>query len=155
MVTVRPLAHGERVLLAPLLEELLLHYEMPTADRARLEQILGEQPPSVEMLVAEGPEGPLGFASFAQIFPGLGTSPQLYMKELYVARAARSQGIGEALLRALAQVATARRCTRIDWTTVDTNHGAYAFYERIGARVLRDRVYFRLDEAAIAALTRT
>jgi RimJ/RimL family protein N-acetyltransferase len=58
-------------------------------------------------------------------------------------------------LRALAHVATERGCTRIDWTTLDTNHGARAFYERIGARVLTDRVYFRLDEAAIAALMRS
>jgi ribosomal protein S18 acetylase RimI-like enzyme len=151
-VTVRPLAPGERGMLAPLLEELLRHDAMPAPDQARIGQVLAEQPPGVEMLVAEGPEGPLGFASFAHIFPGLGTAPQLYMKEIYVAHAARSRGIGEALLRALAQIATERGCTRIDWTTQDTNDGARAFYERIGARVLTEKVYFRLDEAAIAAL---
>jgi ribosomal protein S18 acetylase RimI-like enzyme len=105
------------------------------------------------MLVAFDPSGaPTGFASFAQIFPGLGTAPQVYMKELYVAKAGRGAGVGEALMRALARLARARGCTRIDWTTQQDNTGARAFYERIGARVVEEKVYFRLDGAKLTEL---
>ena len=154
MVAIRLIAAEERGALAPLVEELLRHYRMAAVEPAALERALAEQPASVEMLVAFGPDGPVGFASFAQLFPGLGAAPQIYMKELYVAVAARGAGLGELLMRELARIAAARGCTRIDWTTQRDNAGACSFYERIGARVVEEKVYFRLDGAAIAALSR-
>jgi ribosomal protein S18 acetylase RimI-like enzyme len=155
MSSIRLIAPAERGLLAPLLEELLAHYSMPAPDRERIRAALVEQPPGVEMLVAfDAAETPISFASFAQIFPGLATAPQFYMKELYVAASHRGTGLGEAMMRELAKIAHARGCTRVDWTTQVDNVGARAFYERIGARVVEEKVYFRLDAEGIAALTR-
>jgi GNAT superfamily N-acetyltransferase len=111
---VRLIAPAEREALAPLLEELLGHYAMQVLTREAIREALLTQPAAVEMLVAFAPEGPVGFASFAQIFPGLGVAPQFYMKELYVAAAKRSAGVGEALMRALARLAQDRGCTRVD-----------------------------------------
>jgi ribosomal protein S18 acetylase RimI-like enzyme len=76
------------------------------------------------------------------------------MKELYVGAAARGAGVGEALMRALARIAVARGCTRVDWSTQRDNAGALAFYGRIGAKAVEDKVYLRLDAAGIAALAR-
>lgn len=146
------LAPGERPTLAPLLADLLAHYGMPVPDEAALRSLLEAQPEGVEMLVASGPEGPVGLASFAQLFPGLGNAPQIYMKELYVTGAWRSAGVGEALMRALARIAAERGCTRIDWTTANTNEKGQAFYRRIGGRVVEEKVYFRLDAQGIARL---
>jgi ribosomal protein S18 acetylase RimI-like enzyme len=154
MVAIRLLAPEERPALAPLVAELLGHYGMPAAGHEAIARALAAQPPGVEVLLASGPEGPLGFASFAQLFPGLGNAPQIYMKELYVSAAARSAGVGEALMRALAKLAEARGCTRVDWSTQQSNAGALAFYGRIGARVVEDKVYLRLDAEGIAALAR-
>src|SRR5262249_44233799 len=110
----RLLAQGERGEIAPLMGELLRHYDLPVPDEPEIRRILLEQPSGVEMLVAfaGGPRErlPVGVASFAQIFPGLGAAPQIYMKELYVAAAFRGAGVGEALMRALAGVASARGC---------------------------------------------
>jgi len=154
MLSTRLIASAERPLLAALLEELLRHYAMPVPDRAAIEGALGAQPDGVEALVAFDEVGrAVGFASFAHIFPGLGVAPQLYMKELYVSRDARSGGVGEALLRALAREARARGCTRVDWTTQRDNVRGRAFYDRVGAAVVEDKIYFRLDEAALRRLT--
>jgi ribosomal protein S18 acetylase RimI-like enzyme len=150
----RLVPQGERAALAPLVGELLRHYDLPAPDDAEIGRILTEQPTGVEMLVAFAGPGPVGLASFAQIFPGEGAAPQLYMKELYVAEACRGGGVGEALMRALARVAMARGCTRIDWTTARDNLGAQAFYRRIGARPVDEKVYFRLDAEGIGHLAR-
>lgn len=152
MFQTRLLAPDERPILAPLIGELLCHYGMPVPDEPALVRALAEQPPSVEVIAAIAPEGPVGLASFAQLWPGLGAAPQIYMKELYVAASARGTGVGEELVRALARIAVARGCTRVDWSTSRENAGAVAFYGRIGARVVEEKVYFRLDEEGIARL---
>ncbi len=65
----------------------------------------------------------------------------------------RGNGIGEALLRAVAGVASDRGCARLQWNVLDWNKGAIAFYERMGARVLTDWWLCRVEGAApIAAL---
>jgi hypothetical protein len=152
MLHTRLLAPEERPILAPLLGELFRHYEMPAPDEPALARLLAQQPPGVEMLAALGPGGPVGLASFAQLWPGLGAAPQIYMKELYVADAARGAGVGEILLRALARIASTRGCTRVDWSTSRDNTGALAFYRRVGARVIEEKVYLRLDEEGIRRL---
>jgi ribosomal protein S18 acetylase RimI-like enzyme len=154
MLSIRLLDPSSRPALAPLLGELLRHYAMPAPEDAALRASLAGQPPGVEMLAAFAPEGPVGFASFAHLFPGDGNAPQFYMKELYVAAAWRGAGVGEALMRALSRIAEARGATRIDWSTARTNAGALAFYGRIGGRVVEEKVYFRLDAGGIAALSR-
>lgn len=149
---IRLIEPHERPALAPLLAELLDHYAMDSPGEDAIRRALGEQPPGVEMLVAFAAAGPVGFASFAQLFPGLASDPQIYMKELYVEAGWRSAGVGEALMRALARVGAARGCTRVDWSTSQANERGIAFYHRIGAHVVEDKVYFRLDASGIAAL---
>ncbi len=138
-------------MLAPLVAELLGHYAMAPAGASRIEAALAAQPAGVEVLAAFVDGSPAGFASFAQIFPGLGIAPQIYMKELYVGAAHRSARLGERIMRALAVLARERGCTRVDWTTQRDNAGACAFYRRIGARAVEEKIYFRLDEAGLAA----
>jgi ribosomal protein S18 acetylase RimI-like enzyme len=152
MFHTRLLEPDERPLLAPIVGQLLRHYGLPAPDDAALARLLADQPPGVEILAAFTPGGPVGLASFAQLWPGLGAAPQIYMKELYVAAAARSAGVGEVLLRALARLASARGCTRVDWSTSRDNTGALAFYRRMGARAVEEKVYLRLDAEGIARL---
>jgi GNAT superfamily N-acetyltransferase len=101
--------------------------------------------PTVEILLAEADRRAIGFASFALLYPGPNLGAQLYMKDLFVPEAARSRGVGLSLLRALAKIAVARGCSRLDWTAEDHNPRALAFYDRIGARRVTEKVYFRFD----------
>jgi ribosomal protein S18 acetylase RimI-like enzyme len=138
--------------LGRLIAEALAHYAMPVPDDAEIERALAEQLPKVEILLALGEDGLLGFASFSMLFPGLGLEPQIYMKDLYIAARARKQGIARALMRALAGIARTRGCVRIDWTTERDNLQAQAAYEALGAAILDEKIYYRLDAQAIARL---
>lgn len=151
---IRLVALAERPALAPLFRDLLLHYGEAPPDEAAMQSALAAQPAGVEILVAFAARGaePVGLASFAQLFPGPDGAPQIYMKELYVTAAARGGGVGELLMIALARLAAARGAVRVDWTTARTNLGARAFYDRIGAKVVEEKVYYRLEAAGIAAL---
>jgi len=152
MIEVRPATTPDIPALGRLMAELLAHYDMTGPDEADVAKALAAQMPKVEFLLAFEGDDLLGFASFSPLFPGLGLDPQLYMKDLYVAAAARGRGVARALMRALAQTARARGCVRIDWTTDRDNLQAQAAYKALGATHLEERVYYRLDEEAIARL---
>jgi ribosomal protein S18 acetylase RimI-like enzyme len=132
--------------------EALEHYEMPVPDQSVIARSLAAQLPAVEFLLAFEGEYLRGFASFALLFPGLGLDPQLYMKDLYTAAAARGRGVARALMRELARTARKRGCVRIDWTTERDNPQAQAVYEALGATILEEKIYYRLDAEAINRL---
>ena len=50
----------------------------------------------------------------------------------------RSAGLGKALLTHLAQLAVARGYGRFEWSVLDWNTNAIAFYEKMGATLLPD-----------------
>ena len=146
---------GDRDALGVLLAEMLEHYnpdraKTPEEAGARAAVILGRWP-SCEILIARREGRPLGLATFSLLFPAEGVEPQIMMKDLFVTRRARSQGIGEALLKALVRLAVDRGCGRLDWTTDEGNDGAQAFYERLGAKRIQQKVYYRLDAGALRA----
>jgi hypothetical protein len=45
-----------------------------------------------------------------------------------------------------------RGCTRFDWTAETGNSEALTFYDRLGARRVEEKVYFRFDGEALKAL---
>ncbi len=110
----------------------------------------------LEALVAELDGRIEGTALF---YEGLGTfraKPFLYLEDLVVSEAARSRGVGEALMAALAREALTRDALRIEWAVLDWNARAMSFYDRLGARQPREWVKFTLDGRElekVAALT--
>lgn len=99
----------------------------------------------LEALVAEL-EGQIeGIALF---YEGLGTfraKPFLYLEDLVVSGSARSRGVGEALMAALAREALSRDALRIEWAVLDWNERAMSFYERLGARRPHEWIKYALE----------
>lgn len=93
-----------------------------------------------------------GLATFALLYPAPEQRAQLFMKDLYVRQAWRGRRVGEELMRFLARYAVRKACIRFDWTTEESNAGAIAFYERLGAKRVSDKVYYRLTGDEIAGL---
>jgi GNAT superfamily N-acetyltransferase len=76
------------------------------------------------------------------------------MKDLFVRQRWRSKGVGERIMQFLAVYAVSLNCARFDWTTENTNAGAMAFYKRLGAEQVTQKVYYRLTGAALEALAK-
>ena len=66
----------------------------------------------------------------------------------------RGHGIGERLMRHLAQVAVERGCGRFEWSVLDWNAPAIGFYRRLGARGMDEWTVQRVDGEALLALAR-
>ena len=106
----------------------------------------------LEALVAERDGRIEGVALF---YEGLGTfraKPFLYLEDLVICESARSGGIGEALMAALAREAISRGALRIEWAVLDWNERAMRFYERMGARRPHEWIKFALEGKALETL---
>src|SRR5437867_11918692 len=77
-------------------------------------------------------------------------APSLWLEDLFVDPAVRGRGVGTALMREIAGIAVARGCHRFEWTVLDWNERAQAFYRALGARMLREWQVCRLEDEALA-----
>jgi GNAT superfamily N-acetyltransferase len=109
----------------------------------------------LEALVAELDGDIEGIALF---YEGLGTfraRPFLYLEDLVVSETARSRGVGEALMAALAREALTRNALRLEWVVLDWNDRAMRFYDRLGARRPHEWIKFSLEAEALENLARS
>jgi len=94
--------------------------------------------PYAEAVLAEYAGQPAGFALFFSNYSTFLTQPGIYLEDLFILPEYRRQGIGKAMLSYLAQLAVERGCGRLEWSVLDWNEPAIAFYRRMGASVLDD-----------------
>ena len=90
--------------------------------------------------------------TYSLVEPEWDKRAQCHLKELYVSATKRSGGVGRALMGWVARYARENGCHRIDWPVQATNAPGIAFYERLGARRVADRLSYRLVEPAIGLL---
>ena len=108
-----------------------------------------------ETLICRRGRTPVGFALYFFTYSTFLGRPSLYLEDLFVLPGDRGLGAGKALLRALAAVAMARGCGRMEWRVLDWNAPAIRFYKRIGARLHSEWVLTRLKGAPLKRLART
>ena len=112
--------------------------------------------PAFHVLVAErasaGEPSIIGFAFYFFSYSTWNGRRCLYLEDLFVQPAHRGHGAGIALMKALAREAVAKECRRFVWQVLDWNAPAIAFYERIGAKVLREWLSVRLEGEALERL---
>ena len=130
--------------------ERLEHLLQVTTERLR-PHLFGERPVA-EAMVAEVDGEVVAFALYFTNFSTFLARPGLYLEDLYVRPARRGAGIGEAMLKRLATLATERGYGRFEWSVLDWNEGAIRFYERMGAQVLPEWRICRVTGDALAAL---
>lgn len=92
----------------------------------------------------------VGYALYFKSFSTFLCRPGLYLEDLFVTPAARGRGIGLALLRAVCAEAHSKGYPRVEWSVLDWNSAAIAFYRRLGALHQPEWQRFRLDGEALA-----
>ena len=136
--------------LAAVFVEIQAHYAVPCPPLGAILAGLADRPQGTDILIAERDGAILGFAAFAAVYPGPGLNPGLFMKELYVAAAARGTGAGRSLMQTLAREALARGLSRIDWTADAYDARLVGFYESLGGTAQPKKLFFRLTGDALA-----
>jgi GNAT superfamily N-acetyltransferase len=152
MLKIRPAVLSDASTILKFIRELaefekLLHEVK--ADEKSLIKTLFTENNGVETVIAEVNGTAAGFALYFKSYSTFLAKPGIYLEDLYVSPAFRSQGIGEALLKHLAKICLDRDYGRLEWSVLDWNKRAIQFYRRVGAVGLNDWTVQRLDEAAL------
>jgi GNAT superfamily N-acetyltransferase len=155
MLNIRPATRADAPVIASLVRELADYEKLLDEAKATPEDFLRELDspnPVIRVLIAEWNGEPAGFALYFFNFSTFVGRPGLYLEDLFVRPAQRSHGIGRALLRALARIATERGCGRMEWAVLDWNEPALRFYQSLDARQMKEWIIHRLTPAEIARL---
>jgi GNAT superfamily N-acetyltransferase len=152
VITVTPAERADAEAMVALLAEKDLFYGTAEAEPLdhsvrQIEDAVFTSPPAAGALLARDDGRLAGIAAFSYLWPAVGLTRSLYLKELYVADAYRHQGVGKLLMAAVFEAAGQHGCSRVEWTTDVGNSGARAFYAGLGVPVRSSKVFYRVEDS--------
>jgi GNAT superfamily N-acetyltransferase len=153
--SIRPAVPADIPLILQLIRDLATYERAPndvTATEEQLRQVLFGEKPAAEVLLAREGETAVGFAVFFHNFSTWLGKPGLYLEDLFVRPEMRGRGYGRALLAELARMARDRNCGRMEWAVLNWNEPAIQFYQKLGAKPMREWTVFRLTPEEIEKL---
>jgi len=86
-----------------------------------------------------------GYALYFFTFSSFIGRPGIWLEDLYVRPAYRRQGLGRAMIEAVARIGTGRNCGRFEWTALNWNKNALDFYRKLGAQTMDEWVLVRMN----------
>ena len=151
---VRPATPADVETILGFIKGLAAFEREPDAVRATLDDLrrdgFGKQP-KFEVLIAELDGEPVGFALFFPTYSTWEGRPGIYLEDLFVAEHARGLGLGRKLMAALAALAVARGCRRLELSVLHWNP-TREFYHHLGMAHLQEWLPYRLAGEALQAL---
>lgn len=154
-LSIDPATAGDVPLLVQFIRELAAYERLETqvvATDGDLRRWLFGERPVAEAVIAREDGAPVGFALYFPVFSTFLGRPGLYLEDLFVREAARGRGVGRALLGHVAKVAVDRGWGRVDWSVLEWNEPAIAFYRRLGAEPMTEWRVWRLSGEPLARL---
>jgi GNAT superfamily N-acetyltransferase len=156
---VRPATEADLDTVIELIRALAEYEHEPDAvrlDREELRRHIFGPRPYAEVLIADTEAGEnAGFALFFHNFSTWEGRPGVYLEDLFVRPECRRRGYGRMLLAAVARLAVERGCARFEWSVLDWNEPAIAFYRRLGAVAMDEWTTYRISGDALEALARS
>lgn len=116
---------------------------MTTEDTLR--QSLFGPNPKARAHVAEADGRVVGMAVWFLSYSTWTGRPGLYLEDLFVEPDQRSLGVGRALMDALRALAVELGCARMEWSVLDWNEPAIAFYRSLGAEPMDEWTTWRIE----------
>ena len=156
-LTLRPATPTEVPLILAFIRELAEYERDADAVLATEADLLRDGftgPRRFHCLMAEWAGEPAGFALYFHSYSTWAGHAGIYLEDLFVRPAHRGKGIGKALIAAVAAVAVAEGCPRLEWSVLDWNQPSIDFYHRIGAVMKSEWKGMRVSGDALTALAK-
>ena len=100
--------------------------------------------PLFEILVALDDKTPIGYAFYFFTYSTFLAKQTMFLEDIFVSERYRSKGVGKILFDELIKLAKKKKCGRLDFTVLNWNKKAMKFYNRLGAKAMKEWVYYRL-----------
>jgi GNAT superfamily N-acetyltransferase len=150
-------------LFAALAEYEHLTHELRATEQGLHDALFSENPAAYALIAeregqasgtgeALGAGEALGYALYFRTFSSFLTSTGVWLEDLFVRGEHRGEGVGLALLSAVAASVVRDGGERLEWAALDWNELALGFYRRIGAETMNEWITHRLTGEALAAV---
>jgi len=152
---IRPATVDDADTIVALVQALAIYEKEPlssvklTADDIRRDGFGAEK--RFEALIAALDGEPVGFALYFHNYSTWEGRAGLFVEDLFVLERARGHGLGRQLITALAAIADARGCRRLDLNVLDWNP-TREFYHRLGILHKTEWLPYRMTQPALAQL---
>jgi len=154
-VEIRPAGPGDASDVFRLVRELAVYEklldQMVATEEALAAALFGPHP-RVFCDLAIRDERAVGFAVWFYTYSTFLGRHGIFLEDLFVEPERRGEGIGKALLKALAARCVREGLGRLEWAVLDWNQPSIDFYVSQGARMLDDWRMCRLTGQDLAAL---
>ena len=145
--TIRPATPADVPMLLGLIKELAEYERLAdhvvATEELLMEALFGERP-AAEALIAELGSEPAGYAIFFPTFSTFLAIQGVWLEDLFVRPSARKNGVGRALLAAVAARTRERGGQRLEWSALNWNDLALDFYRGLGASQMNEWITHRL-----------
>ena len=157
MINIRPAVPTDIPEILAFIRELAEYEREPAAAVATHADLLRDgfgPTPRFHCLIAEWDKRPAGFALYFYNYSTWRGHAGIYIEDIFVRPAFRRRGIGKALLSAVASIAVAEGCPRLEWAVLNWNTPAIDFYTALGATPMSDWTTMRVSGDALQKLGR-
>jgi GNAT superfamily N-acetyltransferase len=121
------------------------HLTRPDAEgKGRLIRDLFSERPRLECYLCDVDGTAAGYAFVFETYSSFLALPTLYLEDIFVLPECRGKRAGYALFKAMVAEAHRRGCGRMEWTVLDWNQLARDFYDRLGAKHMKEWQLYRL-----------
>lgn len=155
-IVITPACEEDNTVLVEIIEEVESYYGSTVIEpfdqrvTSLRECLFGDHPSAFVLLARDDGGLVLGMITYSFLWPAIGASRSLFLKELYVREPYRLQGVAQHLMKALLEVAAATKCSRVEWTTDRNNTQAQNFYRALGFPVCEEKLFYRLGRNAFS-----
>jgi GNAT superfamily N-acetyltransferase len=158
MLNIRPATPSDIPQILALIQALADYEREPQAAVATHADILRDGfGPTLRFhcLMADWNGESVGFALYFYNYSTWRGHAGIYVEDLFVRPEYRAKGIGKALLSAVAAIAHAEGCPRLEWAVLNWNQLAIDFYNSIGAQPMSEWTTMRLSGPALQQLAQS
>jgi GNAT superfamily N-acetyltransferase len=155
MHSIRAATPADIPLILDLIRALATYEREPDAVKTTEADLLRDgfgEHPCFACLIAENDGQPAGFALYFNNYSTWTGRSGIHLEDLFVLPRFRGQGIGKALLAAVATRAVERGCMRLQWDVLAWNQTAIDFYQGLGAQFLDGWRIMRVNDDALRSL---
>lgn len=102
--------------------------------------------------IAEYDNEAIGYAIFYPVFASYAAVGKIHLEDIFIKKEFRGRGFGTKLLSYICKTALKDGFTGMEWSALDWNASAIAYYEKLGAEKDSGRFYFSFTEKNMNAL---
>lgn len=141
---IRPFRPADAKAFVDLVRELARYEKLRPPTSAAARRLVRDAGRRIRVLLAEVDGRLVAYAIYFFTYSSFLARPTLYLEDLFILPEHRGRGIGRRMFERLRREARREGCGRMEWMVLDWNRPALRFYDALGARPLKDWIYYRL-----------